>query len=200
MHVWCMYLWPSTLYPDACMCDAYIYYLWSWHMCVWCMYLWCDIFVIHGQTLTLMHIYIMHVCMMHIHMLLDHYAYVLDAFTYASWLLCICINVWCIHLWSLILDYASCVYDAAEILSRTDGRTNKVILGVGFNKLKFILLSIGNWSGSGQMNLSLGNQHTKTAQYISRGHFVYSFSLSIGRKPVNQFSLFIISPNLARDR
>ena len=37
--------------------------------------------------------------------------------------------------WSLILMHAcrydACIYDAAEILSPTDGRTNKAILGVG---------------------------------------------------------------------
>ena len=36
------------------------------------------------------------------------------------------------HLWSSILDYTACVYDAAEILFRTDGRTNKAILGVWY--------------------------------------------------------------------
>ena len=51
---------------------------------------------------------------MHIHMLLDHYAYVHDALMYDA----------CIHPWSLILDYAACVYDAAEILLRTDEQGN----------------------------------------------------------------------------
>ena len=40
-------------------------------------------------------------------------------------------NMCMMHLSSSILDYTACVYDAAEILFRTDGRTNKAILGVG---------------------------------------------------------------------
>ena len=154
---WCTYIWcmtrafihdPDTCMYDACifglrsltlihvyMCDAYIYYPWSWHMCVWWMYSWCGIFVMHGQTLTLMHIYMMHVCTMHIHMLLDHYAYVhdvlmYDAYIHDPWYLTMLhVCVWCTYLWSWtsILKhacmYGACIYDAANFV--TNERTRR---------------------------------------------------------------------------
>ena len=136
MHIYMMH--------DACI------YTWSWYMHVslafdpwpWYMYVWC----IH-----LLSVILTHVCMMHVFMMrhichactnLDsdayiHYACMYYAYTYAPWSLCICgwcINVWCIHLWSLILDYAACIYDAANFVpeGRTDGPTDKAILGVGY--------------------------------------------------------------------
>ena len=125
MHVWCMYICPSILDPDTCI-----------H--VWCIHL--------------LSVILTHVCMMDVFMMrhichawtnLDSDAYIHDAcmhdaYTYAPWSLCICawcINVWCIHPWSLILDYAACVYDAAEILFRTNEPTNKAILGVGWTNV-----------------------------------------------------------------
>ena len=94
MCVWCIYIYDprsltlvlacihqSMILMNVCMmhivsiyihvCMMHIYVPLSWH-----------IFVKHGQTLTLMHIYIIHVCIMHIHMLLDHYEYVLDAYIF----------------------------------------------------------------------------------------------------------------------
>ena len=151
---WCTYIWcmmrafihdPDTCMYDACifalrswtlihvyMCDAYIYYPWSWHMCVWCMYSWCGIFVMHGQTLTLMHIYMMHVCTMHIHMLLDHYAYVHDALMYDAY----------IHdPWYLTMLHV-CMMRLKFCSGRTNERTNKAILGVG---LVYFSLSMDLW-------------------------------------------------------
>ena len=106
INVWCIHPWSLRLDYAACVCDAYIHdaailsrkdgrtnQRWSWHACVWCMYSWCGIFVMHVQTSTLMHIYIMHVCIMHIHM------------------------------WSLMLDYAACIYDAANFVP--DQRTRR---------------------------------------------------------------------------
>ena len=103
---------------------------WPWYMYVWC---------IHLLSVILTHVCMMHVFMMrhichactnldsdaYIHYACMYYAYTYapwscmhDAYTYAPWSWCIC--AWCIHLWYSILDYAACVYDAAEILWPTN--------------------------------------------------------------------------------
>ena len=124
---WCIHLYMILIH--ACM----MYISLAFDPWPWCMYVWC----IHLLSLILTHVCMMHVFMMrhicHTWTNLDpdayiHYACMHDAYTYAPWSLCICawcIYVWCIHLWSLILDYAACVYDAAEILSPTDERTDE---------------------------------------------------------------------------
>ena len=67
-----------------------------------------------------------------------------DACAHDAWCMCVwCKQVWCIYVWctclwsrSLILMhvciYDVCIYNAAEILLRTNERTNKAILGVGW--------------------------------------------------------------------
>ena len=145
MRVWCIYQCSSILDSDACVYDAHIYdprSLILIHACMmhisltfypwpWCMYVWC----IHLLSLILTHVCTMHACMMHLPMFLD------------PWLWCMC--VWCIYLWSLIVIHA-CIYVPWSLIHacmmhewfmhlwcgtfrwRTNGRTNKAILGVGY--------------------------------------------------------------------
>ena len=57
---------------------------------------------------SMIHVSMMHVSMMHVSMILDPDTCMYDAYIYND-----------------TLDYAACVYDAAEILSPTDERTNE---------------------------------------------------------------------------
>ena len=128
--------------PDTCVYDAHIYdprSLTLMHVCmmhismildlhpeacmyVWCMYLWCGKFCSgptneQGDSRSRMH-----VCIMHIHMLLDHYAYVHDALMYDAY----------IHdPWYLTMLHV-CMMRLKFCHQRTNGRTNKAILGVGY--------------------------------------------------------------------
>ena len=114
----------------VCMTHARWMYLWMMHMCMMhdaYIYLW---------SFILMHVCMMHVCMLHVSMILDPWPW--------------CTYVWCLYLWSLILmhvcmmhvwnmlismilDPYACISDAGFFPDRrTDERTDKPILGVGY--------------------------------------------------------------------
>ena len=81
----------------------------------------------------------MHICMMHLSMILDPDTCMYDAHYDPPSLTLM--HVCMMHL-SMILDldleacmYGTCIYDAANFV--TDERTNKAILGVGWDKSSF---------------------------------------------------------------
>ena len=147
MHVWCIYQLSSIIDFDACVYGTYIYGTGPWLlcMCVWCIYLWFWTLILKHACMYDSWPWCMYACAMHI--------YVLDPDT---WLWCMC--VWCTYICSSILDYDACVYDAhiydpgpwfwsmhvcivhvsmMRSFSVTDERTNKAILGVGHERIKF---------------------------------------------------------------
>ena len=75
----------------------------------------------------------MHICMMHLSMIHDPDSCMYDAYIYVPRSLTL-MHVCMMHI-SMILKhacmYGACIYDAAEILSQTNGRTDKTILRVG---------------------------------------------------------------------
>ena len=186
MHIYMMH--------DACI------YTWSWYMHVWCMYICPSILdpgtCIHVWCIHLLSVILTHVCMMHVFMMrhichawtnLDSDAYIHDAcmhdaYTYAPWSLCICawcINVWCIHPWSLILDYAACVYDAAEILFRTNERTDEQ--GDSRSRMKGKIFSIWLW-------WEINSQSLEDTQvgYISQNYTLDKYTLERASSPVHR--------------
>ena len=117
-----------------------------------CMFSWC----IYALCICLRPLILMHVWCIYLHMIHDIWSLIIDpcvydackydACIYDPWYLILyvwCMYVWYISMWSSILDPDTCMYDAyicdtAEISSRTDGRTNKPILGVGWFQESFI--------------------------------------------------------------
>ena len=88
--------------------------MYSWCMFPWCMFPWC----MYAWCIYLRPLILMHVCMLHISFILDpdvfrYDACVYDAYIYGPW-------PWCMYLW------------CGAFLLRTDQRTDKRILGVGF--------------------------------------------------------------------
>ena len=132
IYVWCIYPW-SLILMHACMMHILLTFdPWPWCMYVWCMhllslimtylctldwmYVWWGKFFMHGETLTLMHIYMMHVCTMHIHIcsliiMHVHDAYVHDALMYDA---SVILNPWL---------YRMCVWCGWNFVP--DGRTNE---------------------------------------------------------------------------
>ena len=132
MCPWCMYPWCDACIHDACIhdtCihDACIHDPWSWYMHVWCIYLWpftldpdaCmyDAYICDPGYLNMLHVCVMHISMMYVPM------------THVSMVHVSLMQVY--MMWYSILDYAACVYDAAEIFWPTDQLTDKAILRVG---------------------------------------------------------------------